>query len=152
MIVQKKLNHFEQVQVCIGFIDKECTFGDDCWFRHASSPIKTWQEYKCNSCGEKFKLKSAMMKHRKTNHIDSVQICKNDKTCQYRSQSCWFKHTYNINGNMERISKSGNDIEHIENKSEVIQKLVEMVEFSNWITTGSLVGTVFLLFLIIFDM
>ena len=56
-------------------------------------------------------------------------LFKGDKTCQYRSQSCWFKHTDILNGNMERnISKSGNDIEHIENKSEVIQKLVEMVE------------------------
>ena len=47
-----------------------------------------------------------MMKHRKTNHIDSVQICKNDKTCQYRSKSCWFKHTDIKNGNMEIWKKT----------------------------------------------
>ena len=43
--LKNKSNFMVLQKVSIDLIDKECSFGDHCWFRHASSPINTWREF-----------------------------------------------------------------------------------------------------------
>ena len=67
------------------------------------------------------------MKHRKEEHIKSVQKCRDDKSgnCQHGPHSCWFIHDgISENKNIEKE----NVIEH----SEIIKNLFEMMEvFAN---------------------
>ena len=55
---------------------------------------KLLKEFKCGLCGKLFERKKVFMEHRKSEHIENVLVCKENKNdaCVYRSQKCWFKH------------------------------------------------------------
>ena len=94
LMMHKKRDHIERVQLCVNFDDGNCDFGDACWFSHETSSTKTCLVYSCNYCELKFKIKSKFMKHRKTMHSEYVNSCKNeiDGSCEHGSQNCWFNH------------------------------------------------------------
>ena len=49
---------------------------------------------KCNNCGEQFRDKRNLMKHRKANHINTVANCRNNLVgkCSYSDEMCWWNH------------------------------------------------------------
>ena len=80
-----------------------CTFGEKCWYVH-EQPMEvdlekdvqqnSWN-FKCNVCDEEFQERICFMKHKKTEHPDSILECQNFKRgkCQRTDELCWFKHT-----------------------------------------------------------
>ena len=84
----KKLKHREKVAICLNYNANGCPFEDKkCWFLHMQSN----EDFKCNICDESFQTKSKFMNHRKNQHREMVQLCKNNEECVFKS-SCWFKH------------------------------------------------------------
>ena len=80
-----------------------CTFGEKCWYVH-EQPMEvdlekdvqqTSSNFKCNVCDEEFKERVCFMKHKKTEHPNSILECQNFKRgkCQRTDELCWFKHT-----------------------------------------------------------
>ena len=57
------------------------------------------------------------MKHRKKEHGNLIEKCKNNDTCSYKKE-CWYKH--------EEIDNNGYEEEN--KKENIIQKLFEVVE------------------------
>ena len=133
LMAHRKEVHTENVEPCIHFNEGKCDFGDKCWFSHNSLSKESGHEYKCNICHEKFKIKSAFMRHRKAKHSESVPGCKNEfnGSCHHGSKNCWFRHNEDKNNKYECAEKSineeMNDEENISSQK-MIQKLVDMVE------------------------
>ena len=50
--------------------------------------------YICNICKDNFESKNDLMKHRKKEHVQKVNICWNfiSSKCQYVEDLCWFRH------------------------------------------------------------
>ena len=77
--------------------------------------------------------KSQFMKHRKTEHLETVKTCKNNE-CIYKNE-CWFRHEHEdtkinnikINENeklieklvglVEKLNQRVSSLEHLENKA-----------------------------------
>ena len=57
------------------------------------------------------------MKHRKSEHWNSIKKCKNNEGCLFKNE-CWYKH--------EEIND--NDYENDDKKENIIQKLFEVVD------------------------
>ena len=132
LMFHRKQAHIEKVQFCVHFNDGKCAFGDTCWFSHDASSKKSCQEYKCSICEKEFKIKSVFMYHRKTEHSETVPICKHEITgsCQYGFQNCWFNHNKAQIDENESINENINENNFMKNNqnNEIMQKLVEMVE------------------------
>ena len=89
--------HTSHVQHCHKFLEDECYYGDKCWFLHSENHRNSSSDFQCRHCDSKFKTKTKLMKHMKTNHIQYVSQCKNEtKKCKYGPEKCWFTHTENI--------------------------------------------------------
>ena len=100
LMKHKKLKHREKVAICINYNANGCPFEDKkCWFLHMQSN----EDFKCNICDERFQTKSKFMNHRKNQHQEMVQLCKNNEECVFKS-SCWFRH--GINEKQMRNEKS----------------------------------------------
>ena len=72
------------------------------------------------------------MSHRKVEHSDSVQTCRNflKGICEYIS--CWFKHTETENLNQNEVLK---DPKTIEKLFEMMEKLTHrLIQIENQIT------------------
>ena len=110
----KKIKHSDKVRNCWKFIDGLCPFGEEnCWFIHDSKP----NDFTCSICDEKFKTQKVLMKHRKKEHGNLIEKCKNSDTCSFKKE-CWYKHE----------ETSDNEFEDDEKKENIIQKLFEVVE------------------------
>ena len=91
-----------------------CGRGESCWYKHpkevvteaseTSEPVSTQtpttsesQKFKCRICDNDFSGKSALMKHRKTDHIDRVRQCTDfaSNYCRRGDLQCWYKHSLN---------------------------------------------------------
>ena len=99
LMAHKKNEHPLFLKTCTFFLKGTCAFGYECWFRHTqigngSSLPKTLKECKCGLCGNLFERKKVFMEHRKSEHIENVSVCKENKIgdCVYGSQESWFKH------------------------------------------------------------
>ena len=99
LMAHKKNAHPLSLKTCTFFLQGTCAFGDECWFRHTqtgqgSSLPQTLKEFKCGLCGKLFERKKVFMEHRKSEHIENVSVCKENKNgaCVHGSQECWFKH------------------------------------------------------------
>ena len=75
----RKQAHKDKVKQCIFFVEGKCEYGDTlCWFIHKiDRQIQEATELKCKHCEKTFKTRSTFMKHRKSEHSESVPACKN---------------------------------------------------------------------------
>ena len=115
LMQHKKLHHKEKVNVCWNFSSGKCELGDSlCWFIHSESLDRSKSEIKCNICEIFFGNKEVCMLHKRSEHAEIVQMCKNMKTCPY--QNCWFRH--------EPYKSNDQNNE----KQEVTEKILSMME------------------------
>ena len=124
----RKKDHEEKAQFCSYFSEGKCDFDESCWYSHDQPTLIP--EIKYNICGQIFQGKSSFMKHRKKYHSKNVPKCRTlqNGTCQYGSEKCWFKHNdLLINDEINEVHEKMDIVENDE-KSEIMQKLFEMVE------------------------
>ena len=84
---------------CCFKADKTCrngaNNGENCLYDHSDDILEDQtNKSKCNICDESFNYKSQFLKHRKTNHPQTVPPCKTvkeGKICQF-SERCGFGH------------------------------------------------------------
>ena len=65
------------------------------------------------------------MKHKKNDHKQYVQLCKNEKngSCIYGNKKCWFRHE-----NEQSDNKNQKHEKEIEENKKVTQRMFEMME------------------------
>ena len=124
LMEHKKEHHKDKVNACWNFSSGKCEFGDNlCWFLHSETLECSRKENKCTICGKVFANKSDYMHHRKIEHAEIVQMCKNTNSCPY--QNCWFRHqpkiekediTEKILSMMEKFTQRIVILENIVNK------------------------------------
>ena len=124
--------HAENVNPCWNYASGKCDFGDDkCWFIHKS---ENGGRFECTSCETTFAVQAKLLQHRKQNHIDSVQSCRNmvSGACKYGIEKCWFNHSDLINENNEKLNDNEEVVEKIFKMMEKFKKqLVEIKEVNN---------------------
>ena len=94
----RKSSHLDKINVCKYFVNGNCKFGAECWYKH--SPEGTprvqseEQNFKCNSCGEMFKSRTMLMRHRKNVHINTITKCREyiKGNCSRTNENCWYLH------------------------------------------------------------
>ena len=77
----------------------KCKNGEKCLYVHIREEdmdvdtqiTQERPEHKCRVCGEHFNNKHNMMKHRKQEHIQNVNRCREGDNCS-RGAECWYKH------------------------------------------------------------
>ena len=119
----KKYKHNDKVNTCWRFAAGYCSFGDEkCWFIHDTEKMS---EYPCNQCEKVFSTQTDIMEHRKKEHKQHVQFCRNENNgiCIYGFQKCWFRHE-----NKQAKNKNETDEKDIKENKEVTQKMFEMME------------------------
>ena len=92
LMVHRKNKHAANVAQCRNNLEGICSYADNmCWWSH--SEIIT-ECITCFICGETFKSKTDMMRHRKIKHSDRVRPCSqfSQNNCRFKSESCWFQH------------------------------------------------------------
>ena len=88
--------HEEDVQTCRFYVKGLCNFPENkCWYKHKNDSENV-VKFNCGHCGKCFSDKNSFMNHRKTQHIESVQICRfyNYDKCRFE-KTCWFRHDSN---------------------------------------------------------
>ena len=100
LMVHRKEKHSSALKTCTFYLEGNCAFNTECWFRHpktneiqSTTLPKTLKEFKCGICGVKFNRKKDFMKHRKEEHYDNISDCIENKNgaCRFNSE-CWYKH------------------------------------------------------------
>ena len=120
LMKHKKIKHREKVASCQNYNSGGCPFDDSkCWFIH----IKYNEDFKCIICDETFHSKSYFMQHRKNQHSEMVQPCKNIE-CVFKT-SCWFKHDHQ-DTQVYHEKKNEND-KYIQKLLAIVEKLNEKV-------------------------
>ena len=78
VMIHKKAMHIEKVSSCWHFSNGLCTYGDErCWFSHIESQSSLdKRQLECIICEKVFTKRADVMKHKKSEHPKSVQICK----------------------------------------------------------------------------
>ena len=93
-------------------------------------------EFNCNLCGKVFITRSLFLEHRKKEHEQAVQKCKNENNgkCIFGNETCWFIHE-NTNIKEENINHKNNenknnikDSENTNVENNMIQKMMTMME------------------------
>ena len=103
--------HPEARRRCRNDLNGVCDFPSDegpkgCWWSHASKKPSSLQspksdvDHKCNVCEKVLDTKFNMMTHKKAEHFESVQICKNFLIGRCEFIKCWFRHGETKNQNM----------------------------------------------------
>ena len=83
----------DKAQHCNHFVEGSCSFNESRWFLNADNFNKTEPTFTCKYCDERFRTKTKLMHHKKTNHTEKVSRCSNkNESCKY----CWFLHKKNI--------------------------------------------------------
>ena len=123
----KLLLHIENVnneanKVCKHFLEGNCFFGNECWFRHEKD--REMQKIKCMFCDCSFDSKSELMSHREKKHLSRVKQCRNNRNgrCQH-GPNCWYNHDHEITFGEEHVQ-----IDDKPENNQIITKLVDMVE------------------------
>ena len=92
-----KISHMDKAQHCLNFLEGSCRYSENCWFLHDDDFKKSEPTFTCKYCDERFKTKTQLMHHKKTNHIEKVVRCTNEnENCKYGSENCWFLHNKKI--------------------------------------------------------
>jgi hypothetical protein len=73
LMLHKKRQHEDQIDLCWNYASGKCDFGDDnCWFAHHSD--KNEHNFECNSCDKTFGNKNQFLHHKKMKHRESVSV------------------------------------------------------------------------------
>ena len=117
VMVHKKKEHSEKVEICWNYSTGKCEFGADlCWFLHTNSSKSC--EIDCNICGKVFTTLNQFLNHKKIEHVASVQQCTHEKnnSCPYGAKKCWYLHSLPENNEVNNVNQ------------EVIEKIFNMME------------------------
>ena len=62
--------------------------------KHVVNESSSKDMIKCRNCGEEFTEKWRLMNHRKSEHISSVALCRNniEGNCKFAADMCWWNH------------------------------------------------------------
>ena len=100
----------------------ECERGETCLYKHETAvesvengpvqaiPAQHGDQITCRICNTRFEDKNEMMMHRKSDHIEKVNMCKNITagiTCRKGPLYCWYNHNQQAS-NTGAISRSTN--------------------------------------------
>jgi stress-induced morphogen len=94
-MTHRKVNHPGTIALCKNYAAGGCPFSaNGCWWRHNQQQKSGTDHVDCFICGETFKTRSEMMRHRKLNHTKAVRQCDlfNQNRCRFENNSCWFLH------------------------------------------------------------
>ena len=107
-----------------------CIRGNTCWWLHVEEMEVDPQpevdnikkKFECKMCDETFYEESNFVKHRKSKHIGSIEVCEKflKKQCERDEVECWFLHQkgYNINKKDDKLGQ------HVPNIHEMSQEKV----------------------------
>ena len=131
LMIHRKAIHEESVNICRYFLEDKCAFeAKTCWYIHKtekqSSGYLQIKEFKCGVCDEKFKTRSQFMKHKKSQHLNHVAICKEYKRrhiCRFGDR-CWFQHEENINDSTNEVTMNNENTEKI---FDILEKFTERI-------------------------
>ena len=87
LMIHKKKKHTEKVQDCWNHVQGCCGFDDEhCWFIHSdeSSANSEVKEFKCKPCGIILYDLNNILLHKKKEHKQTVQQCRNGESCSYK--------------------------------------------------------------------
>ena len=105
LMMHKKINHVENVNVCWHFLNGFCPYGEMCWFRHETNSNKNKKDLdiksiKCNICDKALNDIKHLMIHRKKEHEENLEKCRlyQKGNCTYEEKCCfshknWSKNT-----------------------------------------------------------
>ena len=120
LMMHKKIKHREKINSCQNFNAGGCPFQDKkCWFLH----IKSNESFECSICDQTFSSKSHFMLHRKYQHTEMVQNCKNIE-CVFE-ESCWFRHEHE--DTQLNKEKTNENEKYMQKLLEIVEKLSEKV-------------------------
>ena len=116
-------------RICRYYLKQECLWGDDeCWWRHKSKPEieeNAGQDYDCNKCDYKTKLKNELSEHEKQVHEGEKAVCYVCHKCDYKTN---VKNDYIMH--MEEVHEEKKKISH-EEKKKISEHDVSMDEVSD---------------------
>ena len=98
LMMHRKINHVENVNVCWHFLNGFCPYGEMCWFRHETNSNKNKKDLdiksiKCNICDKALNDIKHLMIHRKKNMrkiLKSLGSIKR-KLCLWRKEKIYNK-------------------------------------------------------------
>ena len=90
-----------------------CNLG---WFLNTNKSKSA--EIDCNLCGKVFPSLNHFFKHKKIEHVTTVQQCKNEtsNSCQYGAEKCWYRQNLITSNEENNVNQ------------EVIKKIFNMME------------------------
>ena len=83
-----------RTEVCSFFRNNKCKFpADKCWNSHEITPGEN-DKFGCYVCNQTFLSKNRMMRHRKREHPESAQMCREFGigSCDKEEDNCWYLH------------------------------------------------------------
>ena len=80
-----------------------------CWYSHnikESDRTSIQKIFRCNFCEETFERKGDFMRHRKSDHIEKIAFCTNEKSysCTFDPDKCWYRHENVENNEDEKLA------------------------------------------------
>ena len=132
LMIHKKKYHSEKVKECWNLVQGECVFGDErCWFIHSDKNSATFeiQEFKCKTCGKVENDVNNFLLHKRNEHEETVQQCRNGESCTYK-QNCWFLHKKQLNketdqNNLEVVERIFNMMENFTERIVKLEKIMK---------------------------
>ena len=118
-MLHSKKSHKEKVKPCRNFLKGQCDYTEiDCWFSHTQTDDSVKNKFECTFCGENFDFHSESKIHKKKQHKENFQICREETNNCHFWEKCWFLHML-----------SGNEIKYQNGKNQDnLEKLFDMVE------------------------
>ena len=93
----------------------ECKHGSiKCWYSHDDESDPQSDSFEsvsitCKVCQNSFSSKSQLLKHRKSEHKETVPMCreiKEGKICRFPEDQCWYRHDVNIQKKITPTTKT----------------------------------------------
>ena len=108
VMLHSKKSHKEKVKPCRNFLKGQCDYTEiDCWFSHTQTDDSVKNKFECTFCGENFDFHSESKIHKKKQHKENFQICREETNNCHFWEKCWFLHM-----------PSGNEIEYQNGKNQ----------------------------------
>ena len=125
--------HPDKISVCNFFLSGNCMYDDNiCWYSHniKESDRNSFQKiFRCNFCEKTFERKGDFMRHRKSDHLEKVAICTNEKnySCTFDPDKCWYRHQ-NAKNNEDEKLETKDMLERLFNLMEEFTERMTMIE------------------------